>query len=152
MRMIEKAKKEDYKQIQSIAHNCFKKTIAQDKMLLIAGFLVKNYFKAANIDSRLTRNYDLFVLKKDEIVIGFIEIQDKKHITNIFILENQQRNGYGKKLIEFAINFCRENGTNEITLEAIENAVRFYSKMGFKSLDRMKKTFGVTTLMMKIEI
>lgn len=152
MCMIEKANPQDYQQIQNIALTCFKNTIADGKMLLIARFLVKNYFKSANIASRLTRDYELFVIRQDRIVTAFIEIQNKNHISNIFVLPNKQRSGYGRLLIEFAIDYCRLNGSTQITLDAIESAIRFYVKMGFASMNRMKKLFGITTIMMKKDI
>lgn len=152
MNMIEKATNQDFKQIRLIAITCFDENIATDHSLFIARFLVGSYFKNKNIESRLSRGYELFVLKEEANVVGFIELQNVNHVANLFVLPTCQKKGYGKMLMEFAFSYCRNCGKTDISLDALKNAIRFYSKLGFVSLNRMKKMFGIETYMMKKDL
>ncbi len=142
--MIRAYEKKDAKTVQMIALECFDKNIAKGRKLVFARFFVKNYFKEKNIQARLKNDYELYILE-DPKVEGFIEIQDAKEITNIFVLPGHQKKGYGKQLMKYAMHRCYEldPSKHSIYLDASKEAVLFYEKLGFKNLERMKKVMGV---------
>lgn len=87
------------------------------------------------------KNYDIvekeyipasktFVYKEDSIIKGFISIMDSSFIGALFVLDADQGNGIGKKLL----NHCKGLYTNLQLCVYVENtkAVKFYKNCGFK--------------------
>lgn len=88
-----------------------------------------------------------FVIEKDAQVVaymGFYRILDEAHITNIAVKPDEKRKGFGKKLLEFALNDMVENGVSKVTLEVNEHnvpAINLYESFGFKLAGRRKKYY-----------
>lgn len=53
------------------------------------------------------------------------------HIEDIVIDKNHRGKGYGKGLILYLINFCKENNCYKIILNCEEKNKKFYEKSGF---------------------
>lgn len=107
----------------------------------------KNYPTRSIVEADL-RNKVLFVLKNNEEIIGAITISEDQEaeykninwkfnetkvlvIHRLVIAPQFQRNGYAKKLMDFAENLAKENNYTSIKLDAYsknENVVRFYEK------------------------
>lgn len=98
---------------------------------------VKRYLTDEN------RNNFCFCLEDDKHeVMGFLRFETKSskirkrvYISSIMIKDTEQRKGYGKALLNYVINFAKENEYNEITLDVRatnEKAIEFYKKMGFE--------------------
>lgn len=94
-----------------------------------------DYFKTVvkGIDFRAFQVYCLVV---GERLVGFLGVADKK-IEMLFLDPQFIGQGLGKKLMDFALN---ELKAQEVDVnEQNENAVRFYSKFGFRTYDRSEK-------------
>lgn len=55
------------------------------------------------------------------------------HIGRVAVLNELRGNGFGKKLLEELENYLKNNNVIKIHLGAINTAVGFYEKMGFKT-------------------
>ena len=81
-------------------------------------------------------NVNIFVMIDDNVVIGSgtLVIEQKiihgfskvGHIEDIVIDKNYQGKGYGKKIIEYLINFSKENNCYKITLGCDDDKIDFY--------------------------
>jgi GNAT superfamily N-acetyltransferase len=62
------------------------------------------------------------------------EFTEKKQlqIRGMAVLEDFQKKGIGNKLVEKAVNYCKEKNATLIWFNAREIAVPFYEKIGFK--------------------
>ena len=49
----------------------------------------------------------------------------------LFVSEEFQNRGLGKRLVSFAESFAKQHGYLEITIHARETAVGFYEKLGY---------------------
>lgn len=54
------------------------------------------------------------------------------HIEDIVIDKDERKNGLGKELINYLINFSKENNCYKIILDCKEELYNFYSKCGFE--------------------
>jgi ribosomal protein S18 acetylase RimI-like enzyme len=87
-------------------------------------------------------NEDYFiVLDKDEN-IGFLNtiINDKKAFFDIGLIKEYRGKGYGKKLLETAIQFLNKKQVEEICLTVIEKnsiAYEMYKRRGFKVYNKL---------------
>lgn len=143
--MIRTYQNTDAKSVQTIALTCFDQNIRGEKKLYLARYFIKSYFKAKNIEARLKNPYELYVLEDNQKIVGFIEIEKGMTITNIFVLPEAQSHGYGRQLLDYAIERCQElhPDLKAVGLDASTSAIGFYKHYGFTDLPRMKKIMGV---------
>ena len=92
---------------------------------------IEEYINKAN-----DKNY-FFMVKKDNDIIGFMnpEIREEKGIFDIGLCKKYRGKGYGKKLLETAIDFLSKKEVESIELIVIEKntvAYNMYKKRGFK--------------------
>ncbi len=96
------------------------------------------------ISSKFSFPYGLFVNNK---LIGYIIyhiIPPEAHITNFAIAAKYQNKGYGKFLLNFAINKIKELKIKSIFLEVRASnykAQHIYKKFGFKQVGIRKKYY-----------
>ena len=75
----------------------------------------------------------LFIIKDDDIIKGFMGIENDK-IEMLFIEVDSRGNGYGKKLIEYAINNLNIKYVD--VNEQNPKALGFYEYLGFEVFKR----------------
>ena len=123
--MIRKLQQEDITKVMTIwtkgnfiAHNFIEKD-----------YWLENFNKVKNF---YLPNSDTYVYVENEEIEGFISIAEKNHIGALFVKQQYQRKGIGRKLI----NYCKEK-YNSLDLNVYDkngNAIAFYMAMGFKNV------------------
>ncbi|MBI95544.1 histone acetyltransferase [bacterium] len=100
--------------------------------------------KIKNFLLSLNEKHQVFVLIDDELnkVIGTITILIEHklirnfgivgHIEDVVIDSNYRGKNLGKKIIDFAINYCNNKGCYKVILDCDEKNIGFYKKCGFK--------------------
>ncbi len=76
---------------------------------------------------------------------GILIIIDELNIMNIVTKKVCRNLGIGSSLLQFIINFARDNNCTSITLEVNENnlpAIRLYKKYNFKVVGLRKKYYN----------
>lgn len=74
----------------------------------------------------------------------FWVVSDEIHILNIAVDPDYQRYGCGTRLLQFAIDFGREQGAKSVLIEVrVSNtaAQQFYRHLGFHRIGRRKKYY-----------
>ncbi len=125
---IEKADVNDYLDIMAVWESSVKET---------HNFLKSEDFEFyKRIIPDFLPNVDLFVLRSKNIILAFMGIS-AENLEMLFVSEESRGQGYGKHLLEYAINnFGIKNvDVNEQNKQAIE----FYKKFGFKMVSRSEK-------------
>jgi [ribosomal protein S18]-alanine N-acetyltransferase len=98
-------------------------------------------------DCLSTANYHGFLLKEDELIIGYAMISvavSECNILNICIKSKYQKNGYGKKLLEFLIGEAKELKAKQIYLEVRASnkvAISLYQSIGFNEMGLRKNYY-----------
>lgn len=85
-----------------------------------------------------TKHYVFFVIK-DEFIIGYryIYINYERQEACLFAIAvdpNHRRHGYAKKLINTAIDFCKEHGVKKIDVPLTKDEEEFYVLEQFYNL------------------
>lgn len=78
---------------------------------------------------------NLFLLFDDEELIASVIVFNNGNIGDVFVVTAYQGKGYGKKVMQFAINKAIEKGNSHPVLDAIEwnvRALSLYQSLGFK--------------------
>ena len=92
-------------------------------------YWLENFNKVKNF---YLPNSDTYVYIENEEIKGFISIAENNHIGALFVKQQYQRKGIGRKLI----NYCKEK-YNSLDLNVYDkngNAIAFYMAMGFKNI------------------
>ena len=123
--MIRKLQQEDITKVMTIwtkgnftAHDFIEKD-----------YWLENFNKVKNF---YLPNSDTYVYIENEEIKGFISIAKNNHIGALFVKQQYQRKGIGRKLI----NYCKEK-YNSLDLNVYDkngNAIAFYMAMGFKNI------------------
>lgn len=79
----------------------------------------------------------LFVLKKDKQILGYIDIwvmYEQAQIASIAVDKTYQSQGYGTKLLQYALDYALAQDVETISLEVRKSnhqAIALYQKFGF---------------------
>ena len=86
------------------------------------------------------KNHVIFVIEEDNIIVGTITVlmeekfiyggQKLGHIEDFVVDSKYRKCGYGSKLLEHSILFCKNNNCRKVGLCSRANAVDFYYKKG----------------------
>ena len=85
-----------------------------------------------------------FVLKSNNNIIGYISFNivfENMDIQSIVIDKNFQKKGFGTYLLNFAIQYAKDNNVINIFLEVRKSnikAIKLYEKIGFKFINTRK--------------
>ena len=88
-----------------------------------------------------------YVLEIDDKIVGTIAVIKKDNIAELkrwYVDKDFQGKGYGSKLLDRAILFCKENGLNKIEFETNKKFVKshlLYKKRGFKIIKEDERSF-----------
>ncbi|CUU49844.1 N-acetyltransferase [Clostridium beijerinckii] len=97
-------------------------------------FIPKEYWKDNfELVKQMLPSADIYIFEENNIIKGFIGIVEQNYIAGLFVKKEYQREGVGKKLIEY----CKSKYSN-LTLHVFTKnmtAVNFYMKNNFKVID-----------------
>jgi len=86
-----------------------------------------------------------FIAYLDDIAIGCARIRQNDYIKleRIAIFEEYRNKGYGTKLTEWLIDYCKQKKNREIILHSQLYVVDFYKKFGFKKVGGIFDEAGI---------
>lgn len=125
MAIVRKYEDRDYEQVNLLIKDSFgydRKNISDNNVfefVCVAGELIVGYFN-------MTINHD---------VVKDIKIS---HIDYVCVLESARGRGYGKVMMEYALEFCKNNGISRVELTSSskrEIAHKLYLGLGFEIRD-----------------
>jgi RimJ/RimL family protein N-acetyltransferase len=81
-----------------------------------------------------------FVQMEDKVIVGLLvlDIDPKKNVYNIDIIiidEKYQNRGYGKLMVQWAVEYLKDKGAKKLTIgvsRANPSAIKVYKNAGFK--------------------
>jgi glucosamine-phosphate N-acetyltransferase len=103
---------------------------------------LSSYSKISNDKLLKIKNRKIYIMIKDELVIGTgsIFLLKKYHCKNISQIEDlvidkhHRGKGYGKNLLEFLINESKKYDCYKIILDCKDENIPFYKKLNFNIL------------------
>lgn len=94
-------------------------------------YWIQNY----DLVKELLKEADVYIFEENDVIKGFVGIVENNYIGGIFVKKNYQREGIGKKLIDF----CK-NKYSYLTLHVFKKnhkAINFYNKNDFMILEEL---------------
>ena len=98
-----------------------------------ASFLIEDIVRS--LKTWQTSGYAGFHAKYsvDDTIAGFVVVKNFWNLSHLFVLPAHQRRGIGRRLLEAAIEACRDKSPREkIQLNSSAYAADFYATLGFK--------------------
>lgn len=86
---------------------------------------------------------NVYGVQSDGILFGYIAVSRKFHISQLYVIASEQRQGLGSMLINFIEQQAKKLGETRITVKASLNAVPFYKKCGFETTSDVQEVLGV---------
>lgn len=109
------------------------------------------YLDMDNVDYNA---YHLFLEEKGEVVAYlrafYGENSDEIHIGRVLSIEHNK--GLGTDLMNKAVNYFKQNGVNKIVLNSQIPAVKFYEKLGFKTVGEEFIAAGIPHIKMEMKL
>ena len=100
------------------------------------------YMSAKELGEQIDCGIDFFGWQEKGRIIGIMGIQELKEITLIrhaYVLTECQRRGVGGKLLQYLINLARAPQILVGTWKAVNSAIQFYEKHGFRLISSEEK-------------
>lgn len=147
---VEKSKKEDCKSIAEFVTRTWNETyrgIVNDEFLdNLENTEEKRYINAINnFDEKSNMQY---IIKKDNKIIAYLKLSKIKddeykeyiELQSLYVLQEYQKNGIGKELIQKAFNEAKKAGYKKMIIGCLEGnkSNGFYKKMGGKFIKKRK--------------
>ncbi|MGB0524766.1 MAG: GNAT family N-acetyltransferase [Flammeovirgaceae bacterium] len=99
-----------------------------------------------------------FVALADEQLVGCVVLRPldqqvaRVQLMQMAVSEQFQGQGIGKQLVHQLLGFCAEEGIREVVCHARENAINFYSKLGFEIYGEPFEEVGVLHRHMRFNV
>lgn len=98
-------------------------------------FIPKEYWiNNFELVKQMLPNSNIYMFQENDVIKGFVGIIEEGYIAGLFVKKEYQREGIGKKLIEYS-----KEKYNQLTLDVFvknENAINFYYKNNFKVISK----------------
>ncbi|MGB8000080.1 MAG: GNAT family N-acetyltransferase [Anaerobacillus sp.] len=143
---IRKCTLEDSRKLQEISYETFKETFKHQNSPENMDAYLEKAFNLNQVEKELANSssHFFFVFLNDEIA-GYLKVNtndarsenmddDSLEIERIYVINKFQKHGFGKYLLNKAIEIANERHTSKIWLgvwEKNKNAIAFYNKMRF---------------------
>lgn len=103
--------------------------------------------------------YNVFVYVENNVILGYLSfelIYDRIEIDNFFVNKEHRNIGIGSLLMKKLVDFGKEKGVKNITLEVMKDndiAISIYNKYGFVSKAIRKNYYnGIDGILMEKEM
>ncbi len=111
------------------------------------------YIEPKLILKRFNEGNILITAKHEGKIVGAVAIQDKKHISLLFVSEQYHQKGIAKELVKKAIEKAeKEYGITDISVNSSPYAVEIYEKLGFIKTDNKQEQNGIRYIPMTKEL
>ncbi len=137
---IELAEQTDIRSISNMAHiiwpDAYGEILSKDQI----DFMLEKSYTIGGLAEGMVNGQFFYIFKEDGIGQGFIALKtfgDKLRIEKLYLMPDVQGKGFGKALIDFAVEKAKTKGKDILELNVNRNnpAYHFYLKQGFQVIE-----------------
>ena len=139
---IKKASTADIDLIRELTFKVWPQTYAAIISKEQIDFMLEMMYSVASLTKQMTEEGCQFeIIYENDIAVGFASFSEIENriwkLHKIYILSNQQGKGTGRFLLDYILNFIRENGATALRLQVNRHnkAKEFYEKLGFAVIE-----------------
>jgi ribosomal protein S18 acetylase RimI-like enzyme len=119
---------------------------------------IEEFFKYANHRAIVKRSeagdHFVIVAETDGVIVGMIEIKERRHVSMLFVDKSFQRKGVATELLSLALEEIGSGAAipEKITVNSSPFAVSFYERAGFKPTSEPRTIHGIVHIPMALEL
>ena len=103
--------------------------IWEKELTITKDYIDKNIVFLAERGKQVVGFYSIVLFNGDHIVDN-ISIESGYWMDHIFVKPNYQKKGIGRRLMQHALNYCKENWIDELRVFVDPHVIDFYEKSG----------------------
>ncbi|MFC3022886.1 GNAT family N-acetyltransferase [Vibrio zhugei] len=107
---------------------------------------------ARKVDIEQATNTDIYTsikAVKNGVIVGYVAWRQENYIAQLYVSAKNQNQGIGRGLIN---QMKKYSGASSIELKASVNAVGFYKRLGFRSVDTEQVKNGIRYVPMALKL
>lgn len=138
---IQKLRNSDIPIVQDLAREIWNehylKILSQEQI----DYMLNLFYSTSKIKEELLGNYSWELMYDNTIPVGFMCLKfekEKVHLSKLYLHSNVRGKGFGKQLIEHAIDVSLQNNFTSIYLNVNKynmESIEFYKRIGFKIIE-----------------
>ena len=137
---IELAEQTDIRSISNMAHIIWPDAYGEILSKEQIDFMLEKSYTVEGLAEGMVNGQFFYILKEDGIGQGFVALktfEDKLRIEKLYLMPHVQGKGFGKALIDFAVEKAKTKGKDILELNVNRNnpAYHFYLKQGFQVVE-----------------
>ena len=111
-------------------------------------YMLEKFQSVSAIKSQFEHGYNYFWVKSSNQNIGFLGFykkDDKLCLSKFYLIKEQRGKKISKKMMEFIVNYCKDNQLKSIFLNVNRNnivPIKVYEHLGFKKIREEKNDIG----------
>jgi|MesohylFT_1024984.scaffolds.fasta_scaffold50042_2 GNAT superfamily N-acetyltransferase len=153
---ISEATTKDFKTIREIAFATWPVVYGEILSKAQINFMLDSFYSEETLIANLTqKEHHFFVLKKNEICLGFASYEhhylnsNSTRLHKFYLLTEHQGKGMGKLMLDKIVALAKENRSDKLSLNVnrFNKAFVFYQKMGFEIIAEEDISIGQGYLM-----
>jgi diamine N-acetyltransferase len=125
--------------------------IGQDQV----DYMLGKFQSEKAIAAQLGDGYEYYTVSRGGRIVGYLAIvpdadTDMLMISKIYVLRSGRDHGFGRAMLEFAEDICRERRISTLCLTVNKNnrhSIAWYTRMGFKNVGSIVQDIGGGFLM-----
>lgn len=131
-------------QVCRLVEDCFNQFVAPDYGQEGRDEFFK-YLNPKYMAYRLGHEHFIMVAEDSGMIIGVIEVRKSYHISLMFVKRKYQKRGIAKKLVELAVERCRQSKPDITFIEVNSSpyAVSIYERLGFTRVNAEQTVNGM---------
>lgn len=108
------------------------------------------YISADALARRAGRDHELIGAEDPDTgeLVGVAEVRRTTHLALLFVRPERQREGTGRRLVDYVLERCRARGRRVVTVNAAPNAVAAYEALGFTAQGPEREKAGIRSVPM----
>ena len=108
-----------------------------------------DFVKLENDDEGI--HFGLFYEDKLTGIVSLFQNENVYQLRKLAILDNVQKMGFGSKIMEHVINFCKDKNATKLWFNARVNAKDFYKRLGFQETETKFFKDGYDFVIMELD-
>lgn len=125
--MIRKFSDPDGDRCRQIIRECFEKSVNMEDIMKKC---IREKLTEEGWLERKAKTKSIFVYEIDDVIVG-MGCLDKNEIEKVYVMPEMQGKGIGGEIMSYLESLAEKRGYDELTLNALPNAVEFYIKKGY---------------------
>ena len=81
-----------------------------------------------------------------------LRIDQRARLERVVVLKQYRNRGFGKQIVEYVLDYCKNNNLDEIYFHSRIDTVGFYKKLGFKTRGKIFFEAGIEHIEMFLKL